>query len=285
MKLRERLTQYIYLMRLDKPIGILLLLWPTLWALWLASKGSPNIKILCIFVMGVILMRSAGCIMNDVADRNIDAFVARTRNRPLASGKLRTKEALFLAAFLALLAFMLVLFCNALTIFLAFFGALFAIIYPFLKRITHLPQFMLGIAFTWSIPMAFAAETGTVSLSAWLLFLTGCLWPIIYDTMYAMVDREDDLKIGVKSTAILFERKDTLFIGLFQILFILLLALVGFVFNLKPIYYAALFLVALLFMYQQFLIKDRNPANCFRAFMNNNWVGVIIFLGILSGLR
>lgn len=282
MLIRERLPQYARLMRLNRPIGVFLLLWPTLWALWLASDGRPNYTILFVFVLGVFLMRSAGCVVNDVADRNFDGRVKRTRERPLASGKVTTLEALILAALLSLMAFSLVLLCNPLTIGLSFIGAALTAIYPLMKRYTSLPQFGLGLAFTWGIPMAFAAQTGVLDLAAWFLFLTGIIWPVIYDTMYAMVDKNDDLKIGVKSTAILFDAMDKLIIGLLQILFIAMLIIVGLMFNLKSYYYLCLIAVACLFLYQQWLIKDRDPQKCFHAFLNNNWVGFAIFMGILS---
>lgn len=281
MQIRQHLLQYAYLMRLDKPIGILLLLWPTLWALFLAGNGHPALKNILIFMLGVVIMRSAGCVLNDYLDRNIDCHVARTRDRPLAAGKVKPYEAIILLFFLALGAFILVLFCNPLTLGLAFIGAAIVSIYPTLKRITYLPQVGLGLAFTWGVPMAFAAETGTVPLSAWFLFLTGTIWPIIYDTMYAMVDREDDKKIGVKSTALLFADMDTLIIALLQVLFIVLLIIVGLMFQLHSAYYMALVMVSLFFIYQQWLIRKRENKNCFNAFLNNNWVGLTIYLGIL----
>jgi 4-hydroxybenzoate polyprenyltransferase len=280
MQIRQRLQQYAYLMRVDKPIGIMLLLWPTLWALWLASDGYPDGMIFAIFVTGVFLMRSAGCVLNDLADRKFDTHVQRTRQRPLASGKVRVLEGLILAAILISASFILVLFCNRLTIALSFVGALLAAGYPLLKRVTHLPQFGLGMAFTWGVPMAFAAETESVTVSAWFLFMTGMIWPVIYDTMYAMVDRDDDLKIGVKSTAILFNAMDKLIIGLLQALFIILLVIVGMMFQLHLVYYASLCFATCLFAYQQWLIRDRIPQKCFAAFLNNNWVGLIIFAGI-----
>lgn len=285
MLIRARLPHYVALMRLDKPIGILLLLWPTLWALWLASSGKPDLKILFIFISGVILMRSAGCVINDFADRNVDGCVARTRNRPLAAGNVSPIEAILLAALLSCLAFILVLFCNRETILFAFVGLFLTILYPFLKRVTHLPQLGLGVAFAWGVPMAFAAQTNSVSLAAWFLFCTGMVWPLIYDTMYAMVDRADDVKIGVKSTAILFNDMDKMIISLLQILFIAMLIIVGLMFRLKHIYYKAIFVVALLFLYQQWLIKKRQPAECFAAFLNNNWVGFVIFVGIFLGIH
>ncbi|MBX3708586.1 MAG: 4-hydroxybenzoate octaprenyltransferase [Gammaproteobacteria bacterium] len=281
MLIRQRLSHYVCLMRLDKPIGILLLLWPTLWALWLASKGQPNSKILIIFVAGVILMRSTGCIINDFADRHLDGHVQRTRQRPLASGKINSYEALLLALLLCLFAFLLVLQCNLLTIKFAFIGAALAIVYPFLKRVTYLPQLGLGMAFAWGIPMAFAAEMGIVNFSVWFLFFTGIIWPIIYDTMYAMVDREDDIKIGIKSTAILFASMDRAIIGLLQGLFVVLLGVVGLIFELHSVYYAGVVVVGVLFIYQQWLIKHRETQQCFKAFLNNHWVGFVIFVGIV----
>lgn len=281
MLIRVRLPHYIALMRLDKPIGILLLLWPTLWALWLASAGKPNPKIVFIFVGGVLLMRSAGCVINDFADRHVDGYVERTKGRPLATGQVTPIEALGLTALLCTFAFILVLFCNDKTISLAFIGLGLAVIYPFLKRITHLPQFGLGAAFTWGVPMAFAALTGEVGVKAWFLFFTGMIWPVIYDTMYAMVDRVDDVKIGVKSTAVLFNDMDRMIIGLLQILFVAMLIIVGLMFRLKHIYYFSLFIVSILCMYQQWLIRKRQPKECFKAFLNNNWIGLSIFAGIL----
>jgi 4-hydroxybenzoate polyprenyltransferase len=279
--MRTTLSSYLLLMRFDKPIGILLLLWPTLWALWLASAGHPDPLILAIFITGVVVMRAAGCIVNDMADRNIDGLVTRTAERPLASKKITIKSALVLFLILILLAFCLVCLCNWLTIQLAFIGAALAVIYPFLKRVTHLPQFVLGAAFTWGVPMAFAAETNSVGFAGWFLFMTCMLWPVIYDTMYAMVDRDDDIKIGVKSTAILFGSWDKAIIASLQFIFLLLLMLVGKIFQLEIIYYISLIFVAGLFLYQQWLIRDRERSACFRAFLNNNWVGLLLFLGIL----
>lgn len=281
MRLTERLEQYIYLVRLDKPIGILLLLWPTLWAIWLAGSGHPQLNTIVVFVCGVIVTRSLGCIINDYADRNFDKHVARTRHRPLASGKIKPIEAIILAILLTAVAFFLVLFCNFLTIALAFAGLGLAIIYPLLKRYTSLPQLGLGVAFSWGVPMAFAAERGMITTSAWFLFATGAIWPIAYDTIYAMIDRTDDIKIGVKSTAILFDEMDTTIIALLQALFLVLLIIVGLMFHLRTIYYLSLIVAALLFTYQQWLIKNREGDRCFLAFRNNNWVGLVIFLGIL----
>lgn len=281
MQLSLPLRHYFFLMRLDKPIGILLLLWPTAWALWLASRGIPEFKFIVIFLTGVILMRSAGCVVNDIFDREFDGNVARTRERPIAAGLVSVQQALVLAGVLGCAAFILVLFCNLQTIILAFAGAAFAVIYPLLKRVTHLPQFGLGIAFSWGVPMAFAAVTGMVSTSAWLLFAAAAVWPVIYDTMYAMTDREDDVKIGVKSTAILFGRHDISIIAFFVLMFLALMMTVGIVFQMHAIYYLALMLAAILFLRQLKLIRTYDPALCFQAFLQNNWIGMIIFLGIV----
>ena len=266
----------------NKPIGIFLLLWPTLWALWLASAGQPQMFIVGIFIVGVILMRSAGCIINDIADRNFDGHVERTRNRPLAAGKISVKTALVLFFILIICAFVCVLQLNRFTILLSFVGAALAVIYPFMKRFTHLPQVGLGFAFAWGVPMAFAAETSAIAPDAWLLFSAAVLWPILYDTLYAMADREDDIKIGVKSTAILFGEWDRAIVGILQILFLCVLAAVGYYFNLQSIYFLSLFIAAGFFIYQQFLIKNRDRKKCFQAFLNNHWVGLIIFVGIAA---
>ncbi len=276
-----KLKQYFYLIRLDKPIGILLLLWPTLWALWLASDGMPDWDMLAIFIIGVVLMRSAGCIINDIADRKWDGFVERTRNRPLVTQKISVKEAWIFFGVLIALAFLLVLQLNRMTIILAFFGLLFAMIYPFLKRFTHLPQLGLGIAFSWGIPMVFAAVLDDVPLSAWILFLAAMIWPMIYDTFYAMTDKTDDIKAGIKSMAILFGNKERFFIGLLQMFFVFLMIAVGLFFHLGFYYYASLMMTSFLFFYQEWLIKDKKPEHCFKAFLNNNWVGLVIFLGIV----
>jgi len=280
----ERLKQYFLLMRLHKPIGILLLLWPTLWALWLANGGSPAQRLLFIFIMGTILMRSAGCIVNDFADRHWDGQVRRTAQRPLVTGKVRVREALFLFVLLCLMALMLILDLNYLTWGCAVLGLIFTVFYPYMKRFTHLPQLGLGVVFAWSIPMAFAAEQNQIPGQAIFLFATAMLWPVIYDTLYAMTDREDDLKVGIKSTAILFGGADRLIIGVLQMVFLLALSIVGFLFHLQLIYYVSLALCAFLFLYQQFLIRNRNPSACFKAFLNNNWVGALIFMGIAFSL-
>ncbi|MEO8402279.1 MAG: 4-hydroxybenzoate octaprenyltransferase, partial [Gammaproteobacteria bacterium] len=256
-------------------------LWPTLWALWLASAGKPNLLIVSIFVVGVIVMRSAGCIINDFADREIDKHVERTRDRPLTSGLVTTTEALILFFILITLAFILILFLNHFTILLAFAGLFFAVTYPFLKRVTHLPQIGLGLAYAWGVPMAFAAENNSITPAGWEVFAAALLWPVMYDTLYAMVDRSDDLKIGVKSTAILFAHYDRFMIAILQIIFLILLVHIGFLFKLTEIYFLGLFFAGLLFVYQQWLIRSRDPKACFKAFLNNNWVGLIIFFGVV----
>ena len=272
---------YWRLMRFDRPIGILLLLWPTLWALWIAGDGSPSAKNILIFCTGVVLMRAAGCIMNDVADRDFDPHVERTRSRPLASGELSVREALLAFFILMLLAFGLVLLTNLLTIKLAFAGALLASTYPFFKRWTHLPQVVLGIAFGWGIPMAFAAETGHVAAAAWLILLINVIWSVIYDTLYAMVDREDDISIGLKSTAILFGEHDLLILRLLKILMVALLVLLGLQLQFSWPWFAGVAVAAGLFVYQQYSVRHRDRKACFRAFLNNNWVGAVIWAGLL----
>jgi len=275
-----RLRDYALLMRLDRPIGILLLLWPTLWGLWFAGEGRPDWRVLAVFVVGVVLMRSAGCVINDYADRGFDPHVARTRERPLAAGRVSPRAALVLFAVLCLAAFALVLTLNRLTILLSFAGAFLAASYPFLKRHTHLPQFYLGVAFGWGIPMAFAAQTGTVPPLAWVLFAANVCWSVAYDTAYAMVDREDDLKVGVKSTAILFGRYDRLFIGLFHALTLGLLAAAGVLAGRGFLYYVGLAAAALLTLYQQYLIRDRARDHCFKAFLDNSRFGAAVFAGL-----
>ena len=269
------------LMRFDRPIGILLLLWPTLWALWIAGEGSPSAKNILIFCTGVVLMRAAGCIMNDVADRDFDPHVERTRSRPLASGELSVREALLAFFTLMLLAFGLVLMTNLLTIKLAFAGAVLASTYPFFKRWTHFPQVVLGVAFGWGIPMAFAAETGQVSQAAWLILLINVIWSVIYDTLYAMVDRDDDISIGLKSTAILFGRFDLLILRVLKIVMIALLILLGLQLQLGWPWFAGVAVAAGLFARQQYRVRTRARDACFEAFLNNNWVGVAVFAGLL----
>ena len=276
----EKIKNYLVLIRLNKPIGIFLLLWPTLWALWLAAEGFPNHKILIVFIFGVFLMRSAGCILNDIADKDLDKFVTRTKNRPLASDKLSSIEAFIFASGLIFVAFLLVLTTNALTVKLSFVAVILAGIYPFLKRYTYLPQIFLGLTFGWSIPMAFAATITSIPQIAWLLLIVNILWTIVYDTIYAMVDREDDLKIGIKSTAILFDDADRFIIGIIQALVLIALIIVGKQASLNLPYYLSIIVGCFLFIYQSYLIKDREPKKCMRAFMNNNWFGLVIFIGL-----
>jgi 4-hydroxybenzoate polyprenyltransferase len=280
-QIRERLEQYYYLVRLDRPIGTFLLLWPTLWALWIASHGKPDPLVLFVFIVGTVLMRSAGCAMNDYADRDIDAHVQRTRQRPIAAGTVSPKEALIVFCVLTLLSFSLVLLLNRLTIYLSVGGAVLAAAYPFSKRYTHLPQVVLGMAFAWAVPMAFAAQTNSLPKEAWLIYVITVVWAVIYDTMYAMVDREDDLKIGVKSTAILFGEADKLILFILQLMMFAGLYLLGRQAGLGKAYYLSMGIAALLALYQQFLIRHREPAKCFRAFLNNNWLGTILFIGIV----
>ncbi|SCC31651.1 4-hydroxybenzoate polyprenyltransferase [Gilliamella bombicola] len=269
---------YIQLMRLDKPIGTLLLLWPTLWAIWLT--GEPYTYITLIFILGVFTMRAAGCVVNDYADRHFDAHVERTKNRPLARGALTEKNALWTLFTLLLIALCLLLILNKLSWLIAIIALLTAMIYPFMKRYTHLPQVTLGIAFSWGIPMAYAAIIEQFPLTCWLLCLANICWTIAYDTEYAMVDRNDDIKIGIKSTAILFGQYDKFIIGVLQAFTMIGLLMVGVINQLSLVFYIALLLVAILFIYQQWLIKKRDRKRCFRAFLNNNYVGFIVFLGL-----
>jgi 4-hydroxybenzoate polyprenyltransferase len=277
---RERLGQYALLIRLNRPIGIFLLLWPTLWGLWIAAKGFPDPAILIVFVLGVILMRSAGCVLNDIADQRFDPLVTRTQTRPLASGKVSPSEALLVAGSLIFIAFLLVLTMNWLTVQLAFIAIILAGIYPFMKRYTYLPQFFLGLAFGWAIPMAFAAQTGSVPQIAWLLLIANVLWSVVYDTMYAMVDRQDDLKIGVKSTAILFDDADRVIIGIIQGLVLITLIMIGRQAELGISYFIGLVIASCFFIYQLILIWNRKPELCMKAFLNNNWFGLTIFIGL-----
>jgi 4-hydroxybenzoate polyprenyltransferase len=279
--LRDRAQQYYLLTRMDRPIGVFLLLWPTLWALWVAAEGLPSWHVLLVFVGGVFLMRSAGCVINDYADREIDPLVSRTRERPIAAGRVKPNEALWLFTVLCLLAFALVLTMNALTIKLSFVGVGLAAIYPFMKRYTHLPQVVLGMAFGWAIPMAFAAQTGSVPKVAWLMYVINVVWTVVYDTMYAMADREDDIKAGVKSTAILFGDADRVIIGLLQGMVLLGLFLLGQQLGLGVAFYISLAVVVALGVYQQYLIRLRQPTQCFKAFLNNNWLGAVVFAGLV----
>jgi 4-hydroxybenzoate polyprenyltransferase len=276
----HNLKAYKALMRTDKPIGTLLLLWPTYWALWLASSGVPDIKILIIFTLGVVVMRSAGCVINDYADRHIDGQVKRTQSRPLVSGTATEKEAIQLFILLLFVAFMLVLFLNWQTIVLSFGGLLLAFCYPFMKRYTHLPQVVLGAAFSWSIPMSYMAVLGQVPIEAWWLYFANLVWTVAYDTMYGMVDRDDDLKIGVKSTAILFGRLDTSMIVLLQLIFLFILIFIGYNRELPWPFDLALVISVLLFSYQRIKIKHRERDACFWAFLNNNYIGLVVFIGI-----
>lgn len=279
--IKQQLPDYARLMRLDKPIGILLLLWPTLWALWVAAEGLPSLSNLIIFVLGVILMRSAGCVINDYADRDFDLHVRRTKDRPLTSGRVTTKEALSLFIVLVLTSFILVLFTNTETIYMSFGGVFLAALYPFMKRFTYFPQVFLGAAFGWAVPMAFTAETGTVSESTWLLYVATLLWTIAYDTQYAMVDREDDLNVGIKSTAILFGEMDNIAIISLQALALVTLLLAANQLSAGIFFYLGIIVAGGLFAYQYTLTQHRNTEMCFKAFLNNHWVGASVFLGIL----
>ncbi len=281
MLMKDRLYQYYLLMRLDRPIGIYLLLWPALWALWIAGEGRPDPMVVLVFVLGTVVMRSAGCVINDFADRKIDPHVTRTRNRPIASGRVTAHEALWLFALLCLLAFGLVLLLNPMTIALSIPAVLLAASYPFAKRFTHLPQAHLGAAFGWAVPMAFAALTESLPPLAWLLFSITLLWAVIYDTFYAMCDREDDLKIGVKSTAILFGRADRSITFTLQLLLLAGLVWVGRLAGLGWVFGLGLMIAAGMLAYQQWLIREREPQACLAAFLNNHWFGAVVFAGIL----
>jgi 4-hydroxybenzoate polyprenyltransferase len=282
MAISSKTSALLQLIRFDRPIGTLLLLWPTLWALWLAAQGVPDYKLLAIFLAGTFLTRSAGCIVNDLADRNLDGAVARTRARPLVTGEVTTGEAVTLFMVLMLAAFVLVLFTNKLTILLSLAAVVLASSYPFMKRYTHLPQLVLGAAFSWGIPMAFAAQLGALPSALWLIYLGNLLWTMAYDTAYAMVDREDDLKVGIKSSAILFGQYDRLMIGILQLACLLCLYLAGLAFGLDAYYNTSLVVAAMLFCYQQYLIRERRPEACFKAFLHNNWVGMAIFAGVAT---
>ena len=279
--LTMRLRDYISLMRLNKPIGIFLLLWPTLWALLVAGEGQPDPKIVLIFILGVIVMRSAGCVINDYADRDLDRHVSRTQNRPLTAGRLGATDAILLFLLLCVVALYLVLQLNRLTLLLSVAGVLLAASYPFMKRVTHLPQVYLGAAFGWAVPMAFAAQINSVPPIAWLMFTATVLWATAYDTMYAMVDREDDLALGVKSTAILFGESDRRIIGVIQLMLLVCLLMIGHQAGLGPYYYAGVLAAGGLAVYQQYLIRYRDREGCFRAFLNNNWFGAAVFAGML----
>jgi 4-hydroxybenzoate polyprenyltransferase len=284
-KLTERLYAYALLMRWHRPVGIGLLLWPTLSALWIAGKGKPNPFITLIFVLGVILMRSAGCVINDYADQRFDGYVQRTRERPLVTGKVARREALILFGVLCGCAALLLLGLNPLTRWLAVIAVGLAIVYPFMKRITHFPQLFLGVAFAWGIPMAFAAQTQALPWNAWLLFFGTLLWIVAYDTVYAMADREEDKPIGVKSTALLFGSWDRGMVGLLLGGALLLFAVLGIRLGMGIVYYSGVLLAALLAIYQLYLVRNRDPQLCFKAFLRNNELGVLIFLGVFFSYR
>ncbi|KPQ30762.1 MULTISPECIES: 4-hydroxybenzoate octaprenyltransferase [unclassified Halomonas] len=275
-----RLMDFIRLMRLDRPIGTWLLMWPTLWALWMAAEGVPGRDVLLIFIAGVYVMRAAGCVVNDYADRHVDGYVKRTQHRPLATGRISETEAQLLFIGLVAAAFMLVLLTNWFTVLLSVGGVLLAFIYPFMKRYTHFPQVVLGAAFSWAIPMAFGAVLGDVPVEAWLLFFANLLWTVAYDTQYAMVDRDDDIKIGIKSTAVLLGNADRLVIGLLQLATLALLAWVGARVGLGGFFWLGLAGMAATFIHQQRLIRQRERDPCFQAFLNNHWSGLLVFAGI-----
>ncbi|MFT2796195.1 4-hydroxybenzoate octaprenyltransferase [Serratia sp. N21D137] len=278
--IQSKWQAYCHLMRIDKPIGTLLLLWPTLWALWLAGGGVPSPSVLLVFVLGVFLMRAAGCVVNDYADRAFDGHVKRTAGRPMPSGRVSEKEAKILFVSLVLVSFALVLTLNVMTIWLSLAALALAWVYPFMKRVTNLPQVVLGAAFGWSIPMAYAAVSESLPLSCWLLFLANICWTVAYDTLYAMVDRDDDVKIGIKSTAVLFGRHDKLIVGLLQFATLLLMLWVGYLMQLGGAFYWSLLLAGALFIHQQKQVAGRDRDACFRAFLNNNYVGLVLFIGI-----
>jgi 4-hydroxybenzoate polyprenyltransferase len=280
----RRAPAFWQLMRMDRPIGIYLLLWPTLWCLWIAAQGFPDWDLLLIFILGTICMRAAGCCINDYADRNFDGRVKRTSERPIVTGRVSPKEALATCAVLCIIAFLLVLLTNRLTIMMAFGGLAIALIYPFMKRHTHLAQLVLGAAFSWGGLMAFTAQTGELPVYAWLLYVANFLWTVVYDTEYAMVDRDDDRKIGVKSTAILFDDADRIVIGMLQIMFLVTLSLSAKHFNLGGWFQFGLVLAAGLFVYHQVLIFKRKRDDCFKAFLHNHWVGLVIFCATVADL-
>jgi 4-hydroxybenzoate polyprenyltransferase len=280
-RLGRRLVEYARLARLDRPIGIWLLLWPVLWALWIAGRGRPAPRVLIVFVLGVFVMRAAGCVINDLADRNIDPRIRRTKRRPLAARRVTPYEALVLFVLLSAIALWLVLHLDPFTILLSLVGAVLTVSYPFVKRFFPLPQLYLGISFGgWGVPMAFAAQTGQLPRVAWVIFMAAVVWAVIYDTLYAMVDREDDLKIGVRSTAIAFADMDRVMLGILQVLMLAALALVGRTLHFGPWYYGGLGVAAATFLYQQWLIRARDPQRCLEGFRNNNYTGIAIFAGI-----
>lgn len=279
--LKQQFPHYLKLIRFDRPIGTYLLLWPTLWALWIASSGTPDLTLLVIFILGVFLMRSAGCAINDYADRNFDADVNRTEQRPLATGAITANEAIGVFVVLAIASFILALQLNWLTISMSFVALALAASYPFMKRIHMLPQVHLGITFGWAIPMAHTAVHNQLpDLSNWLIFFTAVIWTTAYDTMYGMADREEDIKLGLKSTAILFGNNDKLIVGIMQFIVVIMLTCVGLLQSLGGFYYLSIVLASTFFVYQQYLIRDREPVPCFHAFLNNNWFGLVVFIGI-----
>ena len=282
LRFKKSFPDYWRLMRLDKPIGALLLLWPTLWGLWLAAEGMPEWHLIIIFVLGVLLMRAAGCVINDFADRKIDGHVKRTQARPLITGAVAPRQALYLFVGLCTAAFTLVLLTNRLTIVLSLVAVVLASCYPFMKRFTHLPQLVLGLAFSWGVPMAFAAQSGQLRPEAWLIFTAAVIWTVVYDTFYAMVDRDDDIRIGVKSTAVLFGEHDRAITAMLQALVVVSLVIMGHRFGLGWVYELSLVVVMGLFVYQQYLIHERKRELCFKAFLNNNWVGFAVFVGIVG---
>ena len=282
--MNNTIEPYFKLARFDRPVGTLLLLWPTLAALWIASNGLPSVGLLVVFSIGTLLMRAAGCVVNDIADRGLDGHVSRTLERPLARGALSTRNAIAFFAVLGGLASLLLIFLNPLTRWLAVAGLAIAVIYPFMKRWTYLPQVVLGAAFSWGLVMAFSAVQGHVPAEAWLFFIASLLWIVAYDTMYAMVDREDDLKIGIKSTAILFGNADRVMIGILQLSALVTLSLLGEQLGYSYFYYLGVSVAAGLFGYQQYLIRDRDQTRCFSAFANNVWVGFALFAGIVTEL-
>ena len=277
----DRARQYWLLARFDKPIGILILLWPALWALWIASHGKPEPLVLTVFCLGVVLMRAAGCVINDYADREFDPHVERTKQRPIAAGKVTPKEALVVFFILISCAFAAVLLLNTYTILLSFIGAFLAASYPFMKRYTQLPQAYLGMAFGWAVPMAFAAQTNSIPMVAWIMYVAVLLWALVYDTMYAMVDKDDDLKIGVKSTAILFGDYDRHIMAVLQLIILGLLVIIGIMQHNGLAYYLGIIIAAGLSLYQQMLIFHRDKASCFKAFLNNNWFGLAVWIGLV----
>ena len=280
-RITDRINQYWLLSRFDRPIGILILLWPALWALWVAGDGKPDIRVLIVICLGVVLMRAAGCVINDYADRDFDPHVERTRQRPIAAGKVKPKEALMVFVVLCLCAFGLVLLLNIYTIMLSFIAAFLAASYPFMKRYTQLPQAYLGIAFGWAVPMSFSAQLNNIPAVAWVMYVAVVLWALVYDTMYAMVDKDDDLKIGVKSTAILFGAYDRHIMAVLQLIILALLISVGRMQQLGWPYYGGVLVASGFSVYQQKLIFHREKALCFKAFLNNNWFGMVVFAGLV----